>query len=325
MRRREFMAVVGSAALWPCAARAGAGGPPRRLGFLSSNTAAAGQTLLKCLMSGLRDRGWVAGETLALDLHWSGETGGYAAVAAELVAHKPDVIVTTGTPATLAVHRATTTIPVVFVAVSDPVASRIVASIARPGGNITGVSNFLPATTAKLVDYLRTAAPGLRRLAVLYDTANPGKLLDFGELQKAGRTAEVEIVSAGVRAASDLDRAFAMILQSRCDGLITLQDGVTLGSRASIIAFAATNRLPAIYQIREFADAGGLMSYGLNYCQHYRSAASYVDRILKGAKPSDLPVELPTTFELVINLKTARTLGLVIPPMLTAIADETID
>ncbi|HLH91667.1 MAG TPA: ABC transporter substrate-binding protein [Xanthobacteraceae bacterium] len=325
MRRREFITLVASAALWPSAGRAVADRPPRRLGFLSTNTSAAGKSLLKCLMSGLRDRGWVDGTTLALDLRWGGEPGDYAAAAAELVRLEPDVIVTTGTPATLAVQRATSRIPVVFVAVSDPVASKMVASIARPGGNITGVSNFLPATTAKLVDYLRTAASEVRRVAVLYDTANPGKLLDFFELQNAGATARIEIVSAGVRASSDLDQAFAMILQSHCNGLITLQDGVTLGSRARIVAFAAANRLPAIYQIREFADAGGLMSYGLNYCQHYRSAAPYIDRILKGAKPVDLPVELPTTFELVINLKTAKALGLEIPAILAAIADEIIE
>ena len=325
MRRREFMALVGGAVVWPGTARAAAEGKLRRIGFLSTNTAAAGKSLLKCLMAGLRDRGWIDGQTLALDLHWGGETGGFAASAAALVARKPDVIVTTGTPATLAVQRATAGIPVVFVAVSDPVASRIVAGIARPGGNITGVSNFLPATTAKLVDYLRTAAPGVRRVAVLYDIANPGKLLDVDALRRAGAAAGVDVVSAGVRAAGDLDQAFAMILQSHCDGLITLQDGVTLGSRARIIAFAAASRLPGIYQIREFADAGGLMSYGLNYCQHYRSAAPYVDRILKGAKPADLPVEQATRVELKINLKTARALGVVFPPTLLARADEVIE
>jgi len=325
MKRREFMALVGSAALWPFAARAGAASSPRRVGFLSSNTAAAGRPLLRCLMSGLRDHDWIDGQTLALDLRWKGGTGGYPAAAAELVARKPDMIVVTGTPATLAVQHATAEIPVVFVAVSDPVASKIVASLARPGGNITGVSNFLPATIAKLLDYLRTVAPHVRRVAVLYDSANPGKLLEVGELRKAGAAAGVDILAAGVRVAGDLDQAYATILQSHCDGLITLQDGVTLGSRAGVVAFAAANRLPAIYQIREFADAGGLMSYGLNYCQHYRSAAPYIDRILKGAKPADLPVELPTTFELVINLKAAKALGLAIPPMLTAIADEVIE
>jgi putative tryptophan/tyrosine transport system substrate-binding protein len=324
MRRREFMALAASAALWPCAARAATEGRLRRVGFLSSNTEATGRALLRCLMSGLRDRGWVDGQTLALDLRWKGG-GGYPAAAAELIAFKPDLIVSTGTPATLAIQHATSEIPVVFVAVSDPVASKIVASLARPGGNVTGVSNFLPATIAKLVDYLRTWVPGVRRVAVLYDTANPGKLLELGELRKAGAAAGVEIIPAGVRFSGDLNQAFAMILQSHCDGLITLQDGVTLGNRAGIVAFAAANRLPAVYQIREFADAGGLMSYGLNYCQHYRSAASYVDRILKGAKPADLPVELPTTFELVINLKAAKALGLESPPMLTAIADEVIE
>jgi len=324
MRRREFLALVGSGALWPFATRVDAASSPRRVAFLSSNTAAAGRPLLRCLMAGLRDRDWIDGQTLALDLRWKGAEG-YPAAAAELAARKPDLIVATGTPAALAAQHATSEIPVVFVAVSDPVASKIVASLARPAGNVTGVSNFLPATIAKLLDYLRTVAPAVRRVAVLYDTANPGKLLEVGELRKAGAAAGVEIVSAGVRLAGDLDRAFAMILQSHCGSLITLQDGVTLGNRTGIVAFAATNRLPAIYQIREFADAGGLMSYGLNYCQHYRSAAPYIDRILKGAKPADLPVELPTTFELVINLKTARALGLAIPAMLTAVADDVIE
>jgi len=325
MRRRELIALLAGAALSPRAALAGDATLPRRLGILSSNTEAAGKALLKCLMVGLRDHDWIEGKTLALDIRWGGEPGGYPALAVDLVARKPDLIVTTGTPATVAMQHATSDIPVIFVAVSDPVASKIVASIARPGGNITGVSNFLPATTAKLLEYLRTIAPAMKRVAVLYDARNPGKLLEFGELQAAGKMAGIAVVSAALRAANDFAQAFPTILESHCDGLITLQDGLTLGNRAGIVSFAADNRLPAIYQIREFADVGGLISYGLNYCQHYRSAATYVDRILKGAKPADLPVELPTSFELVINLRAAKALGVDIPPMLIAIADQVIE
>lgn len=325
MRRRDFIGLLAGAALSPRGALAGEAAMPKRVGILSSNTAAAGKALLKCLMVGLRDLDWIEGKTLALDLRWGGEPGRYPALAAELVSRKPDLIMTTGTPATVAMQHATSDIPIVFVAVSDPVASRIVASIARPGGNITGVSNFLPATTAKLLEYLRTIAPAMTRVAVLYDARNPGKLLEFGELEKAGRMAGIAVTSAAVRSANDFAQAFPAILASHCDGLITLQDGVTLGQRSDIVSFAAQSRLPAIYQIREFADAGGLISYGLNYCQHYRSAATYVDRILKGARPADLPVELPTTFELVINLKAAKALGVEIPPMLIAVADQVIE
>lgn len=325
MRRRQFMSLLAGAALFPRAACARDESAPPRIGILSSNSAAVGKPLLKCLMLGLRDRNWIEGSTLTLDTRWGGDSRQYPALAADLVSRKPDLIVTTGTPATVATQHATSDIPIVFIAVSDPVASKIVTSLARPGGNITGVSNFLPATTAKLLEYLRTAAPATGRVAVLYDANNPGKLLEVNELRKAGAAAAGMIVPLPVRAASDFEQAFTTVLQMRCDGLITLQDGLTLGNRADIVAFAGKNRLPAIYQIREFVDAGGLMSYGLNYCEHYRSAAPYVDRILKGAKPGDLPVELPTRFELVINMKVARTLGLEVPALLLATADQVIE
>ena len=196
---------------------------------------------------------------------------------------------------------------------SDPVASGIVASLARPGGNLTGVSNFLPATAGKLLELLSVVVPNATRFAVLRDPNNAGKQLELGELQMAGREMGVAVEAVDARAPADIEQAFSTIVTMRADALVTLLDGVTMGSRYQIAEWTTDRRLPTIFQIRDYVAAGGLMSYGLNYCRHYRSAATYVDKILKGARPVDLPVELPTTFELIVNLKTAKAMGLTIP------------
>jgi putative ABC transport system substrate-binding protein len=216
-------------------------------------------------------------------------------------------------------------IPIVFIAVSDPVKSGIVASLARPGGNITGVSNFLPATSGKLLELLVLVAPTAARFGVLHNPNNEGKILELQELQSAGRTLAVQIEPIEVRSLNDFQNAFSRTSNLKCDALIVLQEGVTLGGRQQIAKYAENNKLPAIYQIREFVEAGGLLSYGLNYCRHYGRAATYVDKILKGERPADLPVELPTRFELVVNLKTAKAIALEIPAMLLARADEVIE
>jgi putative tryptophan/tyrosine transport system substrate-binding protein len=256
---------------------------------------------------------------------WRGAATPLPALAAELVSLSPDLIVVSSTPGAQAVQKATREIPAVFIAVSDPVASGIVASLARPGGNLTGVSNFLPATTGKLLELLKAATPSAVRIAVLRDPNNAGKQLELRELEVLGSDLGVAIEAVDVRAPGDIEHAFSNLNRMGVEALITLVDGITITNRHRIAELAAKHRLPTIFQVRDFVDAGGLMSYGLNYCQHWRSAAAYVDRILKGDKPADLPVQLPTKFELIINLKAAKAIGLTMPPALLGLADELVD
>jgi len=324
--RRDFITLVGSATAWPFASWAQPLGTTVRAAFLGGASTSDGKALVECFRTGLRELGWIEGANINIEYQWAeGVADRYTRLAAEIVSRKPDLIVVTSTPGTQAIQRATREIPVVFIGVSDPVASGIVASLARPSENITGVSNFLPATTGKLLELLKIAAPGTSRAGIIHNPENPGKLLELGELRRAGQTLGVAIEALELRSSDALDRVFKMSAEVHCDALVTLQDGVTLANRSRIVGYAATNRLPAIYQIREFVEAGGFISYGLNYCDHYRRGAYYADKILKGAKPSDLPVELPTKFELVINLKTAKALGLAIPQTLLATADEVIE
>ena len=326
MRRREFITLVGgAAAALPLTVRAQQFGKVFRVGFLSSYSAEGGKALLACLVDGLRDLGWVEGRNILFDFRWSGGAATpLPALAAELVHLNPDLIIVSSTPGAQAVQQATRAIPAVFVAVSDPVASGIVTSLGRPGGNLTGVSNFLPATTGKLLELLKAAAASAVRFAVLRDPNNAGKQLEVRELQVLGRDLGVAIEAVDVRAPDDIEAAFSNLNRMGADALITLVDGVTMSSRYRIVELATKHRLPTIFQVRDFVDAGGLMSYGLNYCQHWRSAAPYVDRILKGSKPADLPVQQPTKFELIINLNTAKAIGLNVPSTLLGLADELI-
>jgi putative ABC transport system substrate-binding protein len=326
MKRREFIAGLGGAAAWPFDSWAQPIGTTVRAAFLAGASTSDGKALVECFRTGLRELGWIEGANINIEYQWAeGVADRYTRLAAEIVGRKPDLIVVTSTPGTQATQRATREIPVVFIGVSDPVASGIVANLARPSENITGVSNFLPATTGKLLELLKTAAPGTSRAGIIYNPDNSGKLLELDELRRAGQTLGIAIEALELRSSDGIDRVFKMSIEVHCDALVTLQDGVTLANRSRIVGYAATNRLPAIYQIREFVEAGGLLSYGLNYCDHYRRGAYYADKILKGVKPSDLPVELPTKFELVINLKTAKALRLAIPQALLATADEVIE
>ena len=310
----------------PLTARAQQFGKVFRVGFLSSYSPEGGKVLLACLEDGLRDLGWVKGRNIQFDYRWSGGAATpLPSLAAELVRLNPDLIIVSSTPGAQAVQKATREIPAVFVAVSDPVASGIVASLARPGGNLTGVSNFLPATTGKLLELLKAATTSAVRIAVLRDPNNAGKQLELRELQVLGSNLGVAIEAVDVRAPDDIEDAFSYLNRIGADALITLVDGVTMTNRHRIAELAAKHRLPTIFQVRDFVDAGGLMSYGLNYCQHWRSAAAYADRILKGDKPADLPVQLPTKFELIINLKAAKAIGLTMPPALLGLADELVD
>jgi putative ABC transport system substrate-binding protein len=327
MRRRDFIALVGGAAAFrPFSALAQQPKKPMIIGYLSGSSAAAGRTLADCFLSELRDLGWIEGKNFEINYRWSeGVLERNAPLMAELMASNPDLIVATSTQAAQAAQRATQQIPVVFIAVSDPVASGIVASLARPGANITGVSNFLPATTGKLFELLKIVTPNAARIGVLYNPTNDGKLIEMRELEVAAQVMGVSVKPLPVSSSDDFERAFQEALDLPVDSLATLVEGVTLINRSRIVEFAERNRLPAIYQIREFVAAGGLMSYGLNYCQHFRRAATYVDKLLKGTRPADLPVELPTTFELIVNVKAAKAIGLTIPQSFLLRADEVIE
>ena len=283
-------------------------------------------SIANCFLGELRDLGWVEGKNFEINYRWSeGVLERNAPLMAELMALKPDLIVASSTQAAQAALRATQQIPVVFIAVSDPVSSGIVASLARPGANITGVSNFLPATTGKLFELLKTLAPDAARIGVLYNPTNDGKVLEMRELEVAAQVMGVSVKPLLVSSSEDFERVFQEAVDLRVDSLATLVEGVTLINRSRIVEFAERNRLPAIYQIKEFVKAGGLMSYGLNYCQHFRRAATYVDKLLKGAQPADLPVELPTTFELIVNVTAAKAIGLTIPQSFLVLADEVIE
>jgi putative tryptophan/tyrosine transport system substrate-binding protein len=245
--------------------------------------------------------------------------------AAELVGLNVDVIVARGTLGPLAAKRATATIPIVMVSSGDPLASGLVASLARPGGNVTGMSLMAPDLGGKRLEILKDMLPALSRVAILWNAANPYPAVVFRETESAARKLGVEVHSAEVRTLGDFGAALEVVVQQHPGALITVEDPLTMNYRNQIAEFAAKTRMPAIYGLREYVDAGGLMSYGANYPDQARRAAVYVDKILKGASPADLPVEQPTKFELVINLKTAKALGLDVPPALIALADEVIE
>ena len=331
MDRRDLKALCAGAAsafalAWPLAMHAQQTDKMKRIGFLSSSSLAGSQTFRSCFSEGLAKLGWAEGQTVAIELRTLLDTPRPLPVLAEELIHlRPDLLFAAGTPAAQVMQRTVRDIPVVFAMVSDPVASGIVKSLARPEANVTGVSNFLPATTGKLLEFAKAIAPKATRVAFLYDPANGGKLLELKELRLLGPSQGVAIEPHELRNPEDIERAFAALTKSPPGALIIPTDGVTLRGMDTLVQRAAKLRRPAIYQTREFVDAGGLMSYGLNVCQHFRNAASHADKILKGAKPGDLPVELPTTFELIINLKTAKALGIKIPQSVLLRADRVIE
>jgi putative tryptophan/tyrosine transport system substrate-binding protein len=326
-----FAAIVLISGLLAAPLDAGAQQPPKvpRVGILFFGIPASPSEpapLGRALVEGMRTLGWVEGRNVIFEWRYAeGKTDRYPVLAAELVARKVDMIVATSTPAALAVRQATNSIPVVMVAVSDPVGSGLVESLARPGGNVTGLSLLAPQLSAKRLDLFKQAMPKLARAAVLWNTSNAGMMLRFKETEAASRTLGLTIESVGVQGPDDFENAFSAIVKLRPDALLVLADTVTVAHRRRTIDFATANRLPAIYEMREFTDDGGLMSYGISMPDHFRQAATYVDRILKGAKPAHLPVEQPAKFELVINLKTAKALGLTIPPLLLVRADQVIE
>ena len=325
MKRREFITLLGGAAVaWPLAARAQQAGKQPTIGFLGAAPSIESQRIA-AFVQRLRELGWIDGRNLAIEYRWAeGRNERYTEIAAELVRLKVDVIVTVATPATLAAKQATTVIPIVFLTASDPVGTGLVASLARPGGNVTGLANQISDTTGKKLEFLREVVPGLRRLAIMANVANPAAVLDMGEAQVTGRALGLEVTTSEIRRAEDISPAFDA-LKGRADALYLCPDPLMNTNRTQINIFAVRARLPTIYGVRDFVQAGGLMSYAPNLPNQFRRAADFVDKILRGAKPGDIPVEQPTKFELVINLTTAKALGLDVPPTLLARADEVIE
>jgi putative ABC transport system substrate-binding protein len=329
VRRRDFIKVIaGSTAVWPLAARAQQTDHRRRLGVLisASEADAEGQARAAALRLGLLERGWVEGRNLEIYYRWGGgDPSRLRAYAAELTALNPDVIFAAPSAALAAVQRVTRTIPVVFAQVSDPVGAGFVVSLAHPGGNITGFALFEFAVGAKWLELLKQIAPSVSRVAVLYDPATPSATGFLPLIEAAGRSFGVDIFVHSVRVTSEIEGAISALAAEPNGGLVAIPSPLITGKRDLIISLANKSRLPAIFAFRYFAEAGGLVSYGVDNLDLYRRAASYVDRILKGEKPSDLPVQEPTKFQLVINLKTAKALGLTVPSALLAAADELIE
>ena len=327
MKRRSFITLLGGAAAWPLAARAQqpAAKVPR-IGFLGNSTAELEANLVRPFRDGLRALGYEEGRNIVIEYRWAeGEYERFPALIAELVASNVDVIVTAGTPASLAVKKATTTIPLVMVAVGDPVATGLVASLARPGGNITGLTSISSEMEGKRLELLREVVPKISHIAVLWNAASPIQVIEEGEVRAAAQVLGMKMLSLGVRTQEEIDDALATIVRERPDALLVLADRLFLHHRTRIMDFAAQERLPGVHAYRELIEAGGLMSYGPSYADMHRRAAAYVDKILKGAKPADLPVERPVKFELVVNLKAAKALGLTIPPSVIFRADEIIE
>jgi putative ABC transport system substrate-binding protein len=331
MRRRELLTLLGGAAAWPLAAHAQQAGSIRRLGVLTGNTEGDPEAVadLAALMRGLAELGWTDGRNIRTELRWgAADVGRLQTLAKELVARQPDLVISSSTPVTAAMQRETRTIPIVFVAVSDPVGSGFVESLARPGGNITGFINIEGSLSDKWIEMLKDVVPGITRAALLFnpDTA-PYFRYYLEPFEAAARSSGIEPVAAPVHTAEEIERTIAGLGNRTAAGLVLAPDSFMQAKRNLdlVIALAERYRVPAIYPYRFCVSAGGLISYGVEIRDLYRRAAAYADRILKGAKPADLPVQLPTRFELAINLKTAKALGLNISREFLFLADEVIE
>jgi putative tryptophan/tyrosine transport system substrate-binding protein len=329
MKRREFITLFGgAAAAWPLAAHAQQTERMRRIGVLM-NVAAddpEAQARNVAFLQGLLELGWTDGRDVRIDYRWAaGDADRLRRYAAELVALAPDVVLASGTSTVGPLQRASGTVPIVFAGVTDPVGAGFVNSMARPGSNATGFISFEYGLSGKWLELLKQIAPGVTRVAVLRDPEISGGTGQFGAIQSVAPSFGVELSPINVRDAGEIERAIAAFARSSNGGLILTASGLAFVHRDLIIALAARHKLPTIYYYRIFVSAGGLVSYGPDPHNQYRLAASYVDRILKGEKPADLPVQAPTKYELAINLKTAKTLGLEIPSSVLALADEVID
>jgi putative ABC transport system substrate-binding protein len=328
MKRRAFITLLGGAAAWPLAARAQQSEPMRRIGVLMSTAAddPEGQARIAAFQQGLQQFGWTIGRNVRIDSRWPvGDSERFRTYAAELVALSPDVILATGSAAAEPLLRATHTIPVVFVVVPDPVGAGFVNSLARPGGNATGFIQFEYGISGKWLELLKQIAPGVTRAAILRDPAISAGIGQFGAIQAVAPSLGLEIRPVNVRDADEIEREVADFARSPNGGLIITGSALAIVRRHLIIGLAARHRLPAVYFQRTLVADGGLISYGADLLDQYRRSASYIDRILKGEKPADLPVQMPTKYELVINLKTAKALGLDLPASVLARADEVIE
>jgi putative tryptophan/tyrosine transport system substrate-binding protein len=325
MRRREFITLLGGVAVvWPFAVSAQQAGKLPTIGFLGAAPSIESQRVT-AFEQRLRELGWIEGRTVAIEYRWAeGRNERYAENAAELVRLKVEVIVTSTTPPTLAAKQSTAVIPIVFAAVNDPVGTGLVASLSRPGGNVTGLANQMSDTSGKKLEFLREVLPGLRRLAIMANAGNPGSMLDMSEAQATARRLGLEVSTVEIRRAEDIVPAFGA-LRDRADALYLCPDALLNTNRIRINILAMGARLPTMHGHREYVEAGGLMSYGQSNQDQFRRAADFVDKILRGAKPADIPVEQPTKFDLIINLTAAKALGLDIPPTLLARADEVIE
>jgi len=325
MKRRDFIA--GTAALLVSPRHSWAQGTPRRIGFLnqSPTNLPSALPLRKAWLDSLSDHGWVVGKNLIIDPRYAeGHAERLPALAAELVALKPDVLVGSGPPAAAALKSATATIPIVFVAVLDPVGMGLVQSLSRPGGNITGLATSAAILTGKQIEILRELVPGASKIAILANPDNPMHRLGLAEVPSIARSMGVALLVVEATTAEELDTAFASAAAQHADAIVVFGDNLTNQEAPRVTALAANHHLPAIYLFPQFAP-GGLIVYGPDYADLFRRAGDYVDKILRGTKPADLPVEQPTKFELVINMKTAKALGLTVPPSLLVRADEVIE
>ena len=325
MKRRDFITLLGgAAAAWPLAARAQQLGAVRRVGLLmASANDALGQTWANAFQQELARLGWAAG--VAVEVRWAeGHDERYAQIVADFVRLKVDVIVTSATPPTLAAMKATSTIPIVFLAVADPVGTGLVTALARPGGNVTGLSNQTADIAGKRLQLLRELIPELSGVGILVNPGNAGSMLEKREVEAAARALGLDVVTLEIRRAEDIAPAFEA-LKGPALALCVVRDPLMNANAVRINTFALSARLPTMFGLREPVAIGGLMSYGTDNTQTFRRAADYVDKILRGTQPGDIPVEQPTKFDLVINLTTAKALGITVPPTLLAIADEVIE
>jgi putative tryptophan/tyrosine transport system substrate-binding protein len=321
--RRQFLMLLGGAAAWPLPARAQQAGLPT-VGFLGTTSPSIMSQWTAAFVGRLRELGWIEGRTIKIEDRWAeGRGERYAEIAAEFVRLKVDVIVTTG-PAAAQAKKTTSVIPIVLALSGDPVGAGLVASLARPGGNITGLSMQWPDAAGKRLELLREVVPSFRRLAIMVNVGFPDAVLEASEAKVVARSLGLEVATLEIRRAEDIVPAFES-LKDHADALYVTADALLNANRIRINTLALGARLPTMHAFRESVEAGGLMSYGPNLASMFRRAAEYVDKILRGAKPGDLPVEQPTKFDLVVNLTTARALGIEVPPTLLARADEVIE
>jgi putative ABC transport system substrate-binding protein len=321
MRRREFITLIGGVAAWSRSARAQPAGRVWRIGFLGSTPPTP--AMVSALRDGLRERGYLEGKNLSIDIRWLLDQNPH--VATELVRSGVDLIVAWATPAAIAASRATATVPIVIVSVADPVGSGVVAELARPGGNITGLSNMASDLSGKLVQLLIEIVPGMKRVGVVKDPNNPGTAIGLRLTAESIRALGLQMEFVEAEAAEELESAFARLSAQGVGGVVMIPEPAFIKHRVRIAEFALKARLPTAFQRRENVEAGGLLSYGADLIDLFRKSAVFVDRILKGARPAELPVEQPTKFVLAINLKAAKALGLEIPPTLLVRADEVIE